>query len=460
MIDLTENIGASQRLRDRAEAPLLKNAGGWQGRALIAALFLIVAWGFFAWTVQLRRGLVVTDLSDRVSWGLYITNFVFFIGISYAGTLVSGVLRLTKAEWRRPITRLAELITVIGLVIGGAMVLVDLGRPERALNLIFSPQLRSPILWDALSISTYLAGALIYLWLPMVPDLALLRDSDRLGRLRRRVSGWFSLRWVGSVSQRASLERSIAILAVILIPVAVSAHSVVSWIFGMTTRPGWDSSIFAPYFVVGAVYSGTAVIVLVTAIFRWRFGLQEFIHERHFRKLAGLMLVLGLAYAYLTFSDYLTAAYKLQQDDVGLLRALFTGKYAILFWISVGLSTVIPVLILSFKYTRTVPGIMTASVLVTVGMWLKRVVIVVPSMAQPLMPHAWGIYWPSWVEWSITAGAFAAFALLLVLASRTLPIISVWEVEEGWDKPTHRPSSRELEPSNLGTALVGKGELR
>jgi Ni/Fe-hydrogenase subunit HybB-like protein len=460
MIDVNADLGAQHRLRDRVEAPLRKSAGGWQRRALIAALALIVAWGLFAWTVQLRRGLVVTDLSDRVSWGLYITNFVFFIGISYAGTLVSGVLRLTKAEWRRPITRLAELITVIGLLIGGAMVIVDLGRPERALNLIFTPRLRSPILWDALSISTYLVGALIYLWLPLVPDLALLRDSARIGRLRRRVYGWFSLRWLGSATQRASLERSIAILAIVLIPVAVSAHSVVSWIFGMTTRPGWDSSIFAPYFVVGAVYSGTAVIVLVTAIFRRRFGLQEFIQERHFRKLAFIMLVLGLAYAYLTFTDYLTAAYKLQADDVGLLRALFTGRYATLFWVSVAISTVLPVLLLCFKRTRSVPGILTASVLVTVGMWLKRVVIVVPSMAQPMMPHGWGIYWPSWVEWSITAAAFAAFALLLVLASRTLPIVSVWEVEEGWGRPVKTPSRPEHEPLNLGPALAGKGAPR
>ncbi|MGZ6545078.1 MAG: NrfD/PsrC family molybdoenzyme membrane anchor subunit [Actinomycetota bacterium] len=446
---VNDGQGQRERLRERVEAPLRKGAGGWGSRLLTAGLVLVVAWGVFAWTVQLRRGLAVTSLSDRVSWGLYITNFVFFIGISYAGTLVSGVLRLTKAEWRRPVTRLAELITVVGLLIGGAMVVVDLGRPERALNLLLHPQLRSPIMWDVLSIGTYLVGAVIYLWLPLVPDLALLRDSAGIERARRRLYGWCSLRWVGASAQRSALNRSIAILAVVLIPVAISAHSVVSWIFGMTTRPGWDSSIFAPYFVVGAVYSGTAVIVLVAAIYRSRLRLQEFITEAHFRHLASLMLVLGLTYAYLTFSDYLTAAYKLQQDNVGLLTALFTGRYALLFWISVGVSTVIPVLLLCFRRTRTMPGILTAAGLVMVGMWLKRVVIVVPTMAQPLMPHAWGVYWPSWVEWSITAAAFAAFALLLVLAVRILPIVSVWELEEGWTDPGIGRSTRALDPVML-----------
>jgi molybdopterin-containing oxidoreductase family membrane subunit len=326
------------------------------------------------------------------------------------------------------------MITVVALVTGASMVVVDMGRPDRLLNLLRFPHLRSPILWDVLSISTYITGSLIYLYLPLVPDLAALRGSRGIGRLRRRLYAGMSLRWAGLPEQKQRLNRGIGIMAVVIVPVAVSVHTVVSWIFGMTLREGWNSTIFGPYFVVGAIFSGIAGIIVVMAAFRRAYHLEEFITQKHFQYLGSLLLVLGLLYAYFTASEYITIGYKLRVGDDALLSALLVGRYAPLFWgFAIG-GTAVPILLLSFRRTRTIPGIVTAAVLVNLGMWLKRFVIVVPSMALPLMPWEWGTYRPTWVEWSITAAAFAGFALVFVVLARLVPIISLWEVEEGWER--------------------------
>ncbi len=425
-------------LEERTEAPLRPRAWGWKGRSLVAGLTAVVLWGAFAWGYQIKHGLAVTAMRDRVSWGLYITNFVFFIGISHAGTLVSAILRITHASWRRPITRMAEMITVVALAVGGSMVVIDMGRPDRLANLVRYPHLRSPILWDVLSVTTYLVGSIIYLYLPAIPDLAALRDSPRLTRLRRRVYRALSLRWAGLPEQRASLTRAIGIMAVVIVPVAVSVHTVVSWIFGMTLREGWNSTIFGPYFVVGAIFSGIGGIIVVMAIFRRVLHLEEFITERHFVYLGYLLLALALVYAYFTASEYVTVGYKLKVGDDALLHELLGGRYAGLFWTFAIGGVAVPALLVTFRRTRTIRGIVAAAVLVNVGMWLKRFVIVVPSLALPLMPYEWGSYRPTWVEWSITAAGFAGFALAFVLLARFLPVISVWEVEEGWQEEAER----------------------
>jgi molybdopterin-containing oxidoreductase family membrane subunit len=390
-------------------------------------------WGIFAWIWQLKHGLAVTGLNNHVSWGFYLTNFVFFAGISMAGTLVSAILRLSHAGWRRPITRLAEMITVVALLVGVSQIVADLGRPDRLPNLVIYAHLRSPLLWDVLSISTYIVASMLYLYLPMVPDLAILRDGAIGGRMRRWMYAVTSLRWVGSSEQRRLITKAIAIMAVIIVPVAVSVHTVVSWIFGMTLRDGWNSTIFGPYFVVGAIFSGIAGIIVVMAIFRRVYHLEEFITEQHFKYLGSLLLTLGAMYAYFAFSEYATVGFKMQVGEASLASALLVGRYAPLFWTFAIGGLFLPIVLLALPRTRTVRWIVTAAVLVNLGMWLKRFIIVIPSMALPLMPYEWGSYHPTWVEWSITAAAFAGFALLFVVFSRIFPVISVWEVEEGWD---------------------------
>ena len=422
-----------ERLLDRAQAPIRPGAWGVKGRLLVVGLALVVAWGVFAWIWQVSHGLAVTGLNDHVSWGFYLTNFVFFIGISHAGTLVSAILRLTHAEWRRPITRLAEMITVVALIVGASMVVADMGRPDRLQFVLLHAHLRSPILWDVLSIGTYVAGSLLYLYLPLVPDLAILRDGGIGGKWRGRLYSALSLRWQGLPEQRRLLVRAIGVMAVVIVPVAVSVHTVVSWIFGMTLRSGWNSTIFGPYFVVGAIFSGIAGIVVVMAIFRRAYHLQEYITEKHFQYLGSLLMVLGILYAYFTLSEYATAGFKMEVGEATLLQALLLGQYAPYFWFFAIFGLIVPIVLLAVPRTRTVKWIVTAAVLVNLGMWLKRFVIVIPSLAIPVMPYEWGTYRPTWVEWSITVAAFAAFALVFVIFARIFPVISVWEVEEGWE---------------------------
>jgi molybdopterin-containing oxidoreductase family membrane subunit len=410
-------------------------------RAWTAMLAAIVIWGMFAYSLQWRHGLAMTGMRDQISWGLYISNFVFFIGISHAGTLISAILRVTDTGWRRPITRMAEGITVVALCIGGSMVLIDLGRPDRALNLFRYARIQSPIVWDVLSVSTYLTGCLIYFYLPLIPDLAIVAQEGSIGSLRRRVFTALSLGWSGSPSEWHLLEKAISGMAVAIIPLAISVHTVVSWIFAMTLRPGWDSSIFGPYFVVGAIYSGAAAVVLAMCILRGVLKLEDYLKPVHYRNLGLLLLSFSLLYLYFNVNEYLTVAYKFQGGEKLLLERLFFGDYAPYFWtvqvIGVALPMLLMIAVLGPKRYRqfTIPGLGLASFLAIIGAWAKRYLIVVPTLSSPFLPiqrvpQEWSHYTPTWVEWSITAAAFSAFLLLYTLLVKFFPVISVWETRE------------------------------
>ncbi len=475
---------------------------------LVGGLSAIVVWGLVAYAVQLRYGLGVTGLRDYVMWGLYITNFVFFIGISHAGTLISAILRVTGADWRRPITRLAEAITVFALLVAAPMVLVDMGRPDRVLNLLLHGRIQSPILWDLLSITTYLTGSLLYLFLPLVPDLALLSRLPDVPLWKRRLYAMLSFRWRDTEAQRRLLERAIATMAVIIIPVAVSVHTVVSWIFGMTLRAGWNSTIFGPYFVIGAILSGVAGVIVAMAAFRWMYHLEEYITELHFRRMGYILLALVLIYGYFTFAEYLTPVYKMATAERGYLAAVLGGRFAPLFWFTQVGGLLVPLLLLTLPTISSVPRLrrvpllqprsalaaaaasagllvfatlprtpaaalndlslvrvllpwvvvavgiwlfasllpffrerpvaaaVVASLLVNVGAWIKRFVIIVPTLQNPFLPiqrapAGWAFYRPSWVEWSITAAALAGFLLIYLLFTKLFPIVSIWETREG-----------------------------
>lgn len=423
-------MGLKAGQKDHLLSTVLRTGIGY--RLATGLLLAVAAWGIYAWIYQLRHGLGATGLHDHMPWGIYIAAFVFFIGISHAGTLISAILRLSGAEWRRPITRMAEVITVVALMMGALMPLADMGRPERILNVFTMGRLESPILWDLISISTYLTGSLIYLYVPLIPDLALLRDrlSHKVGPLRRWFYTVLALGWQDTPRQRRRLERVLGIMAVLIIPIAVSVHTVVSWIFAMTVRPGWHSTIFGPYFVVGAIFSGIAGIITAMYVFRRIYKLEAFITRDHFVKLGFLLLTLNLAYIYFTFAEYLTIAYTFNPAKHHLLELLFTGAYALPFWTFVVFGLIVPALLIALPWTRTIGWIAVASVLVNIGMWLKRFVIVVPSLAVPQQPYQIVVYQPTWVEWSILSGAAAGFVLLYITFARYLPVISVWEVDE------------------------------
>jgi molybdopterin-containing oxidoreductase family membrane subunit len=375
-------------------------------------------------------------MRNVVIWGLYLVNFVFFIGISHAGTLISAILRVTNAGWRTPITRMAEMITVVAISIGALMPIIDMGRPDRVWHMFAYGRFQSPLVWDIVSIMSYLSGSLIYFYLPSIPDFALMRD--RLGQgtsaFKRKLYTLLAIGWKNTPEQRRRLEKAIGIMALTIIPVAVSVHTVVSYVFSMTLRPGWDSTVFGIYFVIGAIFSGIASIIIVMAIFRKIYHFEEYITEKHFRNLGYLLLTSLLLYLYLTVGEYLTVGYKMQEFEKDLLNLLFVGSNAIWFWIFVVAGMAIPLALILWRKGPTVPRLVVAAVLVNIGMWLKRFVIVIPSLQVPLMPFDFGAYSPTWVELSITFGAFAAFILIFALVAKFIPLVSIWEVKEEAEK--------------------------
>ena len=416
--------------------PLVRSGATYY--VFIASLLLFVGLGAYAYYIQLQVGLGVTGMRNMVLWGIYISNFVFFIGISHAGTLISAVLRISNAEWRRPITRMAESITVMALMIGAMFPIIDLGRPDRLLNLIMYGRIQSPIIWDFVSITTYLTGSIVYLYLPLIPDIAECRDKlDHVSALRRWVYRKLSLNWVNSETQRKTLQKCIGIMAVLILPVAVSVHTVVSWIFGMTLRVGWHSSIYGPYFVAGAIFSGIATIIVAMGLFRRIYHLENYITLRHFKYLGYLLLTLDVALIYFTISEYLTVGYGGVVPDVIWMNELFVGQYSTYFWTMFIAGFIIPAFIVGIPKTRTITWIVVAAFLADVGMYLERYLIIIPTLATPELPHGGhiGTYAPTWVELSITVGAIAGFILLYTLFSKLFPIISSWELTETQGAP-------------------------
>jgi len=444
----------SQRLERVVFRPTGQSSTAY--KALVAFLVAVVAWGLYAYIVQLRYGLIATGMRDQVFYGLYLVNFVFFIGISHAGTLISAILRVTNAGWRTPITRMAEMITVVAIGIGAIMPILDMGRPDRVMNMVLFGRYQSSLLWDIISILSYLSGSLIYLYLPLIPDFAIMRD--RLGQgasaFKKRLYTLLAMGWKNTAEQRHRLEKAIGIMAITIIPIAISVHTVVSYVFSMTLRPGWDSTAFGIYFVIGAIFSGIASIIIVMAIFRKLYHFEEYITERHFRNLGYLLLTALLFYLYLTIGEYLTVGYKMKVEEMHLLESIATGQNAPWFWGFVVLGLAVPGAMILLKIGKTIPRLVIAAVMINIGMWLKRFVVVIPSIQVPLMPFEFGQYTPSWVEWSITLAGFAALILIFTLVTKFMPLISVWEVAEEAAKHAEHEATA---PSEAGThTLVGR----
>jgi len=429
------------RLEETALAPVRRT--GLRYWALVAFLLAVIGWGAYAYSVQLRDGLVVTGMRDRISWGLYIATFVFFIGISHAGTLISAILRVSQARWRTPVTRMAEFITVVALVCGASFVIIDLGRPDRVLNVFIYGRWQSPIIWDVLAITTYLTGSITYLFVPMIPDLALFRD--RLAGRTSRWRGWLyrvlAIGWNGNATQRRSLASAIGVLMILIIPIAVSVHTVVSWIFAMTLRVPWNSALFGAFFVAGAIFSGIAILIIVMAILRRAYHLHEYVTEKHFVNLGFLMAAFAAIMIYANISELLVHGYKLEEGVEFHFRQIFLAEFAPLFWFYLLGGLVAPIVIALLPATRNIRGMVVASVLVTFAMWIERYVIVVSGLHVPLMPYEPASYAPTWVEWSLLAAGLALFALLITVFTKVFPIIAVWEVAEDHEATVGAPGT-------------------
>jgi len=405
----------------------------------VSILGALVLWGLYAYITQYRTGLTVTGLSRQIFWGVYITNFVFFIGISHAGTFISAVLRVLKAEWRRPISRASELTTVFILLFGVGSVLIDLGRPDRMLYAIRYAHFRSPLLWDVCSISLYLTVSSICLYLALIPDIALLRD---LGGRREWFYRVLSLGWTGTESQHRRLERAINSMSILVIPVMITVHTVVSFVFAMTIQPLWHSAIFGPYFVVGAIFSGVASVIVVMAVLRKAYHLESYIKPVHFNNIGIFLMAMTLLWFYFTFAEYITIVYGNEPVHMAIFWSKISGKFAPLFWLHFILCFIIPLPILAVRRFRTIRGTVIASISIILGMWLERFVIIVPTLTKQRMPVEGAFYIPTWVEWSILAGCISLFVLLYTLFTKVFPIVPIWEIREGREKAVTQVGER------------------
>jgi len=405
----------------------------------VSILGALVLLGLYAYITQYRNGLTVTGLSRQIFWGVYITNFVFFIGISHAGTFISAVLRVLKAEWRRPISRLSELTTVFILMFGVGSVLIDLGRPDRMLYAIRYANFQSPLLWDVCSISLYLTVSSICLYLALIPDIALLRD---LGGKREWFYRILSLGWTGMENQHRRLEKSINFMSILVIPVMITVHTVVSFVFAMTIQPLWHSAIFGPYFVVGAIFSGVASVIVVMAVLRNAYHLESYIKPVHFNNIGIFLMAMTLLWFYFTFAENITIVYGNEPVHMAIFWSKISGKFAPLFWLHFILCFIIPLPILAVRRFRTIRGTVVASISIILGMWLERFVIIVPTLTKQRMPVEGAFYIPTWVEWSILAGCISLFILLYTLFTKVFPIVPIWEIREGREKAVTQVGER------------------
>jgi Ni/Fe-hydrogenase subunit HybB-like protein len=414
------------------------HATSWKFWLVTIFLMVVVAICLFgAWGYLIANGLGVAGVTRPEYWGIFLVNTVFWIGISHAGTFVSALLRVLKAEFRRPFTRAAELMTTFGLVQAGFSIFMHLGRVWLAYWLFPYPNVRtlwpdfhSPLMWDFLAINTYLLASTMYLFMPLIPDLAMARD---------RSTGWrkifyriLSLGFRGSESEWIHLKTAMNIFAFAILPVMFSVHTIVAWDYAVATRPGWQSTIFGPYFVVGALHSGLAAVTMVLFIIsRTMKNMKYFIRPEHFDSLGKLMLMITMTWGYFFFNDYIVEWFGGESIARTLQKFQQFGPQGWMFIMLVCLCFVIPILTLWNKKLRRTPWAMFCiGLIVNIGMWLERYIIIPGALAINRMPFTWRIYFPR-VEIFLTIGTFSFFLLLYMLASRLIPLVPVWEVQEG-----------------------------
>jgi molybdopterin-containing oxidoreductase family membrane subunit len=402
---------------------------------LVCLLGAVVAWGVAAFAWQVTHGMYVTGKNRPVMWALYITGFVFWVGLSHSGTMVSAILRLSQANWRRPILRAAEAMTVFSISVAGLFPLIHLGRNWIFYYLIpypnqrgLWPNFRSALLWDVTAITCYIIGSSLFLYLGMIPDLAVVRD--RATGWRRQLYGVLAMGWRGTARQWVIYQKASTLMAALIIPVAVSVHSIVAWDFAVTVVPGWHSTIFPPYFVIGAILSGVAAVITLMVVIRRAFRLEEYLTPLHFDNMGKLLLVISLLWSYAYFVEVQTTWYAHEPIEWEVF-SFMAGRYTPQLLLMLLGNSLLPVVTMCFKRLRRSIGVMlVVSLLVNVAMFLERFLIIVPSLSHKNMPFLWGSYRPSLVEVSINLAALAGFALLYTLFVKLFPIVALSDVRE------------------------------
>jgi Ni/Fe-hydrogenase subunit HybB-like protein len=408
----------------------------WLGLSIAVGLTAIGGW---CWSQMLHHGLGVTGLNAPVMWGSMITTFVFFIGVSHSGTLVSAILFFTRSPLRAAIGRSAEGMTVIAILTAGLYPIIHIGRSWLFFFVLpypnqrgLWPNFRSPLTWDVFAICSYVTVSALFLYMGMLPDLAL---------LARRVTGWrkplyriLSLGFAGTDGEWCLLEKAYPIFAGIVIPLAVSVHSVVSWDFAMTLMPGWHSAIFPPYFVAGAIFSGLAMAILLLGGLRRGYHLERYIKADHFDLLAKLLLAMSIVMTFVYATEFYVAFYRGGSTEAELFRWRATGSYAPLFWLVVVCNTVAPLACFWKRVRRSLPAMIVIAVLVTIGMWFERFVFIVTTLAHSFDPAAWRTYTPSLRELGVCLGGFGWFLMLFLLFIKVFPAMSIAETMQGEHK--------------------------
>lgn len=412
----------------------------WKFWVVFGLLAAFVAYAlFYKWGVMILEGLGVAGVNRPAYWGIFLVNTVFWIGISHAGTFISAILRVFKAEFRRPFTRAAELMTTFGLVQAGFSVFMHMGRVWLSLWLFpypnqreLWPNLHSPLSWDLLAITTYLLSSTMYLFLPLIPDLAMARDRTPDGTWQKVFYRTLALGFRGTEGEWAHLRNALNIFAFAIIPVMFSVHTIVSWDFAMATRPGWSSTIFGPYFVIGALHSGMGAVVMVLAVVRSTMkNMKYFIRPEHFEGIGKLMLIISMSWAYFFFTDYIVQWYGGDKWTKILLHWHEAGPMGWMWFAMLICNIVIPWGILWNRKWRSTPWLLfVVGLFINFGMWFERYIIVPISLTINRMPFTWREYVPGIEVW-LGLGTLAFFILLYMAASKLIPLIPVWEVQEG-----------------------------
>ena len=390
---------------------------------------------------MVNRGIGVTGLNRPVFWGFFITNFVFWIGISHAGVMLSAILRLSKAEWRRPATRAAEVLTIFSLMTAVLMPFIHTGRPWRLMYWVFPydfsrglwPDIRSPLVWDPSAVNTYLLSSILFVFIALVPDMAVIRD--RSSGIRRIAYSVLSLGWRGTPRQWKLQAIAGILLSALILPVFVSVHSIVSWDFGMAVSVNsWHSTIFAPYFVIGAVHSGVSGVVTVMIFMRWLFGWEDYVRREHIDALGRLLIVIAIAWFYFFAMEFLFGIYGQEGDELATRSLqIFTPPWSWLFLTFIITAFFFPVPLWLFRNVRRSFLLMTITTIsVNIGMWLERFIIIVPGLARKqLFTQSWYTYAPSPIEIMIVVGTFAMVLMLFLIFAKVFPLIPIFDVKEG-----------------------------
>jgi molybdopterin-containing oxidoreductase family membrane subunit len=421
-------------ITDKISSIVLTRRTPWFWYVGFGLSFIFVLILLYCIAALLTVGVGLFGIMVPVAWGFAIVSFVWWIGIGHAGTLISAILLLMRQKWRQSINRFAEAMTLFAVACAGLFPLLHLGRPwffywlfPYPSTMAIQPQFRSPLVWDVFAVSTYFTVSFLFWFLGLIPDLATLRDRAR-NRAARFIYGMLAMGWRGSAIHWHRYEMAYLLLAGLATPLVVSVHTVVSFDFAVGLVPGWHSTIFPPYFVAGAIYSGFAMVLTIAIPLRKLYGLEDFITMRHLKNMGIVMLATGMIVAYGYVMETFTAWYSGDIFEQYMMMNRMFGPYGWMYWLLILFNILIPQLLWIPRITTNVPALFLIATSVNIGMWLERYVIVVVSLSRDFMPSAWGIYSGTIVDYAVFAGSIGLFVCLLFLFIRVLPMISIFEM--------------------------------